>query len=190
MEEQPSTWRLSNGHTPPQAFSEMRKFPCGCFSACFSCYVLTCPCVWSDRAPCECVLCWPLLPGAGHQGTLIRDRDSDQECHNHSLCRAAPMKVTACRRHLWGQCWPRFSSPINRRPRLTEKRIWLGWILFSIPRRGRQILFPFSFPACNLELVSVGNISGFAKSAAAVSRMSCCVTQTTRTRLFNLQTQT
>lgn len=143
-------------------FLRWENYPSAVFQLAFLGIYLHALPVGSDRAPCERVLCWPLLTGSGKHpsGTPVRDGDSDQECHNCSLCRAALMKVNVCCHHLWGQHWPRFSSPINRCPRLTEKRIWLGSILFSIPKRGRQILFPFSLPACNLELVSVGNISG------------------------------
>lgn len=164
---QATPWRSSQaaGDCPmptlhPKYFLRWENYPLAVFQLAFLAIYFHAPHVGNDKAPRERVLCWPLLTGTGNQGTPIRDGDTEQECHNHSLCRAAPMKVNVCCHHLWGQRWPRFSSPINRCPRLTEKRIWLGWILFSIPKRGRQILFPFSLPACNLELVSVGNISG------------------------------
>lgn len=123
-------------------------------------------------------------------GMAVRVWNTDQECQNCSPFRAALMKVNACCHHLWGQHWAHFSSPINRCPRLTEKTIWLWWILFSIPKRGSQILFFFLFQPLTLSWSLWETLVAFAERAAAVSQMSCWVTQTIRTCFFNLRTQT
>lgn len=138
---------------------------------------------------CRAGLCRQAWALAGSR-TPVRDWNSDQECRNCSLCRAALVKVNACCHHLWGQHWAHFSSPINRCPRLTEKRIWLWWILFSIPKRGRQILFLFLFQPLTLSWSLWETLVAFAKRAATVSQMSRGVAQTIRTCFFNLQTRT